>query len=361
MMMDGMPHEVFQNIIALLPIREVFLAMRVSKRWEAGSRAAIRGHKRLVIKRFGLRSPVNVDPDLLFEPVAKSEACNMWKSIHQMAHLEVMIAPCVRMKEAAASVAAFNANSMRILHFEAIERLCCIVRSWPQLEQLVCGRLQNYMNLPKLQSLTCSEINSLAALSSLPSHLKHLNAVFDIEADGSVDAENKVVMAVLSKFTQMQDLRITISFIQFPESFFRICPNMESFRLHLMIPPGIDCSLLPASNDLMPMAGHWNMLKKLDLAQIILTDEFFQSLAQLHYLTHVTIFNNFAGRFTTAGVLSLLRGSSRTVLKEITIKTGFLCCRDLNQEKNLIKEETARVVKMTLLRLDDDRDSSFGP
>ena len=52
--MDNLPDEWFTQILDLVPIRDIFVLMRVSKRWAAACRFVVRTRQSLVIRNYGL-------------------------------------------------------------------------------------------------------------------------------------------------------------------------------------------------------------------------------------------------------------------------------------------------------------------
>ena len=376
-----LPDKVFAKILNLLPIKQVIRCSIVSKRWDAACRYIIRTRQSLVIGK----DPRFEDDEMRWldwnwewpsERLDRIFPTNKWlvsAMMRSMNQMEDLTRLCVRKRSVRLadirSLIRKFADQLTMLEIDfAVSLIGAHV--FPHLIRLQCHEfdLSSSAALPKLAELRLYGLR-LDNIKKLPNmRLPSLRKLLIVSSHirGEAELLRGLIQANSDNLTSLKMNGIPLRLdhaIVFPNLYELCCQNVDAAvgctfpsLTHLTVRRMMSADFLtslPAdqilSLDVCDLCGGDNLviaisrlrslkiLTFMSLDRILVTDAGLTSLAQLQHLTDVT-FRNVSG-VTTAGVLTLLRGASRNIVRKFTIFAANVDEKQVTREISLMCEE----------------------
>ena len=209
-------------------------------------------------------------------------------------------------------------------------------------------QLDHAVKFPNLMELNCQDVDVAVscvfpALTHLTVHgivrakfLTSLTAGQILSLEVSDDYAGDNLVPAFSRMMSLKSLTFTYDGSKYPDgslsSIFNNKVHLEKVHLHVC-----GDSSLNEDEAIATLVNQNPKLSHVYLERICVTDAALTSLAQLHHLTHVSVFRG--KKMTSAGVLTLLRGASRKILRKITILRGNVDEREVSREISHMCEE----------------------
>ena len=439
--MDDLPDEVFAPILDMCEIRQLFVLMSVSKRWQAGCGYVIRSRESLIIGRENWyheedekmrgwdwhreRPSERLDRVPL---VADALMPVMLKSLNRSENLKRLCLAGISPAHAIPFILQLadkltmlsmdlNISEISAIMFPRLTQLHCLrfdaeragdLASFPKLAELVIdqsgedaklqdGKLSslkrlliigfsfgntkirdfieaNAMSLeflavgrfelelhravvfpnltelhfhsingnmakvfPAIRRLTMYERMTVALLERLPAaQMLGLNVKFDFHSveydvnnEKDEEEELEACAAVIGEMINLTELSITV-FLTDSSPKRRTDPSLALSRMFARMHQLEKVSITVSNDHSRKESGQMIMsslvqqnanLRHVYFSGINITAAAYQLLAQLHHLSHITLDMDRASEMTTDGVVTLLRGSSRRVIRMLKV-----CC-----------------------------------
>lgn len=314
--MDSLPVELVAHILSFLPVQQVFPLMRVSGRFEVAARAVVRSKRRL-----GVGGAVDCG-NKVARPMPAKDILNWFKkgdeepflfSMSLMTNLTVLrIEECEDrwdMKHVADHLILQNCRSLQqvCLGFDfPFPTVSPDHQSFPHLKQLFCKRLADETVLtvcPSLSQVICYELTT-SALQLLDTKIVTVLKTSRISADA---------VPVVAEFTNLKVMHLDVE-TPFLTRFSSVFQNM-----HNLVDVKLFSSFQFCADDMMTVLCDKNpklqfLRMKLRAGQV--GDASLTAMSRLSHLRTICM-DVKESRMTTTGFLTLLRGKSRPVMRDV--------------------------------------------
>ena len=225
-----------------------------------------------------------------------------------------------------------NAENLTLLDVWKISLQLHPAVVFPNLIQLECFGVDGAGRraFPALTHLTVERTVTAEFLSSLPA-----DQILSLD----VDSDRQVVVSAVSKMKNLKSLMLAyMRSGEADDALSIIFDNMHHLEKVGLV--SFDHRSKQGDRMIATLANQNPMLSLVSFFQIDLTDADLTSLAQLQHLTDVIIIQrDQKQKVTTAGVLTLLRGSSRNVIRNFSVRNAGVDDNQVSREISLMCEE----------------------
>ena len=350
--MDDMPIDWIEQVISFLPLTDVYKCRSVCKAWNVAADRALSDWETLVM---GNEPSLKTDKNQIFMNDAD---CETWiKRLGQLVRLKRIFVTdgyyfWSKLWPVVNDVVLRNAATLTLLHMEweplPFDPDRPVV--FHNLRDLECLRLDpdQAAACPRLVKLRTSA--SLKVLQKLPAEKLTCLRIDELgnNETGSHEKEIKQLIAVFSRFTRLKSLIQIWRHIPdegselYDVAFRKLFTNMKELEeVEITFP---EQSIVFMDEAIETLVRNNPSLKLIRMMMARMADKSLRSLSRLTGLQHLTIRSSrWQSDITTEGILSLLRGGSRNVLRDLEFNIPNL--PDLDQiraEGQLIQQETGR-------------------
>ena len=376
MRMDDMPIDWVEQVISFLPLVDVYKCKSVCKAWHVAADRVLSDWETLVLEDIEMRA-VRAGKNQIF---LQNDAKTWIKRLKQLVRLkEIFVFVCFspNLLAAADDVVHRNAATLTLLHmgseplpfdhnhallFSNLRDLECFSLLDPD-EAAACPRLV------KLLTRT-----SVRVLQKLPAEtMTHLHILLELENGSHEEIEQLV--AALSRLTQLKSLIIMSTFVMngqeielHDRSFSRLFTNMKeleevdiAFPEHSIV--NVDAAIETLVHSRFETLVHnCQSMRSITMHNVRMTDAGLYSLSGLRGLQCLSIGNvHSQNDITTEGILSLLRGGSRNVLRDLELRISVMTDLDqIRAEGQLMQHESGLLFSVVSDRSPYDVLHNFG-
>ena len=221
-----------------------------------------------------------------------------------------------------------NAKTLTVLEMSGIRLQLGSAVVFPNLMKVDCRGVDSKFPFPALTHLTVRKPVTGNFLSSLPAE-----QMLSLEVE--FHQGKKAVASAISKMKNLKSLILTDSgWGEANETLSGIFDNMHHLEKVQLL---CDCRSKVDDRMIATLANQNTMLSDVFFYRITLTDADLTSLSQLQQLTDIRIYHS--QKVTTSGVLTLLRGSSRNVIRLFMISRKKVNFDQVTREISLMCEE----------------------
>ena len=248
---------------------------------------------------------------------------------------KLIIMPLILNTEPVREFLLVNAKTLTVLKMRRIPLQLHPAVVFPNLIQLECWCIDGAGRraFPALTRLMVLMPVTPEFLISLPA-----DQMLSLEVGFLRQSERKDVVSAVSKMKNLKSLKLTDSgwseaddTLTTLSSIFDNMHDLEKVRLHS------DHNCFTGDAMISTLVNQNTKLSHISFVRIHLTDAALTSLAQLQHLTKIRIQKS--KKVTTAGVLTLLRGSSRNVIHKFLVHTEQVDHDQVTSEIRLLCEE----------------------
>ena len=246
-----------------------------------------------------------------------------------------------------------NAANLEFLSAKDLEMKFDREVRFKKVSELHCLNVDDDMikSFPAIKRLTMRKDMTFALLNSLPAE-QMLSVNMTIGTDRTVDKEQMDAdliesAAVISRMSNLKELCVSGNLSPSPNRGVDLCHALVSMFETLHVLEKVSIGINHDHNE-----GHVNSiitslvqenanLRDVRFANIYLTAAAYVSLAQLNNLSNITLemADNIRGENPTDAAITLLRGSSRNVIRKLKISNVFADVNMLTREVELIAQE----------------------